>query len=302
MGPDLFSFIAERQAATPMKYSEIDSFGAPLKYAFQSDDATRSAGAPPVRSLSTPMSISDGFTASSDFLHICPGAIPQTRGTSTRRDIDFGMGNPDPAPPASYRQKLIEASRKPESPLFRLAGHHQSFARVITGWYKRTMTWSWIPRPKRSSPSGRRRSAHFGSGHVGPGDVVLTRRPIPFMYSFIIAGGEVRGIELRQDSDFFDDLLRVYRQTLPRPRILVINFPHNPRPRWSISSSLKIVAFAKEHDVIVIHDLAYADIAFDGYKGAEFSAGAGGQRCGRRVLHLVQSLQHARVASRILCR
>ncbi|MDR4471129.1 MAG: hypothetical protein MRJ92_00275 [Nitrospira sp.] len=48
------------------------------------------------------------------------------------------------------------------------------------------------------------------------------------MYSFIIAGGEVRGIELRQDSDFFDDLLRVYRQTLPRPRILVINFPHNP--------------------------------------------------------------------------
>ena len=70
------------------------------------------------------------------------------------------------------------------------------------------------------------------------------------MYSFIIAGGEVRGIELRQDSDFFDDLLRVYRQTLPRPRILVINFRITPRPRWSISSSLKIVAFAKEHDVI----------------------------------------------------
>ncbi|MGC3973229.1 MAG: aminotransferase class I/II-fold pyridoxal phosphate-dependent enzyme [Nitrospira sp.] len=103
--------------------------------------------------------------------------------------------------------------------------------------------------------------------------MVLTPTPTyPIhMYSFIIAGGEVRGIELRQDSDFFDDLLRVYRQTLPRPRILVINFPHNPTTAVvDLEFFKKIVAFAKEHDVIVIHDLAYADIAFDGYKAPSF--------------------------------
>jgi alanine-synthesizing transaminase len=87
------------------------------------------------------------------------------------------------------------------------------------------------------------------------------------MYSVIIAGGEVRGIELRQDSDFFDDLMRVYRQTLPRPRILVINFPHNPTTAVvDLEFFKKVVTFAKEHDVMVIHDLAYADLVFDGYR------------------------------------
>src|ERR1700704_1689405 len=85
---------------------------------------------------------------------------------------------------------------------------------------------------------------------IGPGDVVLTPTPTyPIhMYSFIIAGGEVRGIELRPDSDFFDDLQRVYRQTFPRPKILVINFPHNPTTAVAdLVFFKKIVAFAREH-------------------------------------------------------
>jgi len=87
------------------------------------------------------------------------------------------------------------------------------------------------------------------------------------MYSVIIAGGEVRGVELRQDSDFFEDLTRAYRQTLPRPRVLIINFPHNPTTAVvDLEFFKKIVAFAKEHNVIVVHDLAYADIVFDGYR------------------------------------
>src|SRR5437016_12144528 len=108
---------------------------------------------------------------------------------------------------------------------------------------------------------------------IGPGDVVLTPTPTyPIhMYSFIIAGGEVRGIELRPDSDFFDDLQRVYRQTFPRPKILVINFPHNPTTAVAdLVFFKKIVAFAREHNVIVIHDLAYADLVFDGYKAPSF--------------------------------
>ena len=77
----------------------------------------------------------------------------------------------------------------------------------------------------------------------------------------------MRGVELRQDSDFFEDLTKAYRQTLPRPRVLIINFPHNPTTAVvDLEFFKKIVAFAKEHNVIVVHDLAYADIVFDGYR------------------------------------
>ena len=111
--------------------------------------------------------------------------------------------------------------------------------------------------------------AHLAMALIGPGDVVLTPTPsYPIhAYSVIIAGGEVRGIELRPDSDFFEDLTRVYRQTLPRPRMMVLNFPHNPTTAVvDLEFFKKVVAFAKEHDVMVIHDFAYADIVFDGYR------------------------------------
>ncbi|MGH7255542.1 MAG: aminotransferase class I/II-fold pyridoxal phosphate-dependent enzyme, partial [Nitrospirales bacterium] len=74
-------------------------------------------------------------------------------------------------------------------------------------------------------------------------------------------------IELRPDSDFFDDLMRVYRQTLPRPKILMLNFPHNPTTAVvDLEFIKKVVAFARENNVIVIHDLAYADLVYDGYR------------------------------------
>jgi alanine-synthesizing transaminase len=111
--------------------------------------------------------------------------------------------------------------------------------------------------------------AHLALAMIGPGDVVLTPTPTyPIhMYSVIIAGGEVRGIALSPESDFFEDLMRAYRQTQPRPRILVINFPHNPTTAVvDLEFFKKVVAFAKEHNVMVIHDLAYADLVFDGYR------------------------------------
>ena len=111
--------------------------------------------------------------------------------------------------------------------------------------------------------------AHLALALIGPGDVVLTPTPTyPIhTYSVIIAGGEVRGIELRHDSDFFEDLTRVYRQTLPRPKMLVMNFPHNPTTAVvDLEFFKKVVAFAKEHNVMVIHDLAYADLVYDGYR------------------------------------
>ena len=188
--------------------------------------------------------------------------------------IDFGMGNPDQPTPPHIVDKLIEASKKARNHRYSASRGITKLRHAITGWYKRNYDVELDPETETIVTIGSKEGiAHLALATIGPGDVVLTPTPTyPIhMYSFIIAGGEVRGIELRPDSDFFDDLLCVYRQTLPRPRILVINFPHNPTTAVvDLEFFKKIVAFAKEHDVIVIHDLAYADIAFDGYKAPSF--------------------------------
>lgn len=188
--------------------------------------------------------------------------------------IDFGMGNPDQPTPSHIVDKLIEACKKAKNHRYSASKGITKLRHAIASWYKRNYDVELDPETETIVTIGSKEGiAHLALAMIGPGDVVLTPTPTyPIhMYSFIIAGGEVRGIELRQDSDFFDDLMRVYRQTLPRPRILVINFPHNPTTAVvDLEFFKKIVAFAKEHNVIVIHDLAYADIVFDGYKAPSF--------------------------------
>ncbi len=223
------------------------------------------------------MSISDGFYRIKRLPPYVFAQVQSLKLEARQRGediIDFGMGNPDQPTPPHIVDKLIEASKKAKNHRYSASRGITKLRHAITGWYKRNYDVELDPETEAIVTIGSKEGlAHLALATIGPGDVVLTPTPTyPIhMYSFIIAGGEVRGIELRQDSDFFDDLLRVYRQTLPRPRILVINFPHNPTTAVvDLEFFKKIVAFAKEHDVIVIHDLAYADIAFDGYKAPSF--------------------------------
>ncbi len=223
------------------------------------------------------MSISDGFYRIKRLPPYVFAQVQTLKLEARQRGediIDFGMGNPDQPTPPHIVDKLIEASKKAKNHRYSASRGITKLRHAINGWYKRNYDVDLDPETEAIVTIGSKEGiAHLALATIGPGDVVLTPTPTyPIhMYSFIIAGGEVRGIELRQDSDFFDDLLRVYRQTLPRPRILVINFPHNPTTAVvDLEFFKKIVAFAKEHDVIVIHDLAYADIAFDGYKAPSF--------------------------------
>lgn len=180
------------------------------------------------------------------------------------------MGNPDQPTPPHIVDKLIEVARNGKNHRYSASKGITKLRHAITGWYKRRYDVDLDPEAEAIVTIGSKEGiAHLALAMIGPGDVVLTPTPTyPIhMYSVIIAGGEVRGIELRQDSDFFDDLMRVYRQTLPRPGILVINFPHNPTTAVvDLEFFKKVVTFAKEHNVIVIHDLAYADLVFDGYR------------------------------------
>lgn len=184
--------------------------------------------------------------------------------------IDLGMGNPDQPTPTHIVEKLVEAARNPRNHRYSASRGITKLRHAITAWYKRHFDVELDPETEAIVTIGSKDGiAHLALAMIGPGDVVLTPTPTyPIhTYSVIIAGGEVRGIELRQDSDFFDDLQRVYRQTLPRPRILVLNFPHNPTTAVvDLEFFKKVVAFAREHNVFVIHDLAYADLVYDGYR------------------------------------
>ena len=184
--------------------------------------------------------------------------------------VDLGMGNPDQATPPHIVEKLTEAARKGRNHRYSASRGITKLRHAICGWYKRNYEVTLDPETEAIVTLGVKEGlAHLALAMVGPGDVVLTPTPTyPIhMYSVIIAGGEVRGVELQSTGDFFENLTRAYRQTQPRPKALIISFPHNPTTRVvDLEFFQKIVDFALEHHVWVIHDLAYADIVFDGYR------------------------------------
>jgi alanine-synthesizing transaminase len=207
--------------------------------------------------------------------------------------IDFGMGNPDQPTPSHIVDKLIEASRNPKNHRYSASRGITKLRHAIAAWYARNYDVTVDPETEAIVTMGSKEGlAHLALAMVAPGDVVLAPTPTyPIHpYSVIIAGGEVRGIPLRQDSDFFEDLTGAFRQILPRPKMLIINFPHNPTTAVvDLTFFKKIVAFAKEHDLYVVHDLAYADIAFDGYKAPSFLQAPGAKDVGVEFFTLSKS-------------
>lgn len=207
--------------------------------------------------------------------------------------IDFGMGNPDEPTPPHIVDKLIEASKNPKNHRYSASRGITKLRHAITAWYQRNYDVNLDPETEAIVTIGSKEGlAHLALAMIAPGDVVLTPTPTyPIHpYSVIIAGGEVRGIPLRQDSDFFEDLTQAYRQALPRPTMLIINFPHNPTTAVvDLNFFKKIVAFAQAHQVYVVHDLAYADIVFDGYKAPSFLQAPGAKDVGVEFYTLSKS-------------
>jgi alanine-synthesizing transaminase len=180
------------------------------------------------------------------------------------------MGNPDQATPPHIVEKLIEAARKGKNHKYSASRGITRLRHAISAWYGQHYNVDIDPETEAIVTLGVKEGlSHLVLAMLGPGDVVLTPTPTyPIhMYSVIIAGGEVRGVELRPTDDFFENLTRAYRQSQPRPKALIISFPHNPTTSVvDLEFFKKVVAFAREHDLYVIHDLAYADIVFDGYR------------------------------------
>lgn len=184
--------------------------------------------------------------------------------------IDLGMGNPDLPSPRHVVDKLIEAAQNPKNHRYSASKGITHLRMAICEWYKRRYNVELDPESEAVATIGSKEGlSHLVLSLIEPGDVVLTPTPAyPIHpYSVIIAGGEVRSIPIGKGIDFFKEMENAYKNTLPRPRALIINFPHNPTTACvDIDFFRKVVDFAKENDLIVIHDLAYADLVFDGYE------------------------------------
>ncbi|MEW6352907.1 MAG: alanine transaminase [Pseudomonadota bacterium] len=183
--------------------------------------------------------------------------------------IDFGMGNPDQPTPQHIVDKMIEATQRGDTHRYSMSRGIPRLRKAICGWYKRRFDVDLDPDKEAIVTIGSKEGlAHLALATMGPGDAVLVPNPsYPIHpYGFVIAGADIRHVPLVPGKDFFSELEKAIRDSWPRPKMLVLNFPGNPTTQCvDLEFFKKVVAIARENEIWVVHDLAYADIVFDGY-------------------------------------
>ena len=207
--------------------------------------------------------------------------------------IDLGMGNPDLPTPKHIVDKMIEAVQKSKNHRYSASRGITRLRQAISDWYKSRFGVEIDPDEEAIVTIGAKEGiAHLVLAIVNPGDVVFAPDPTyPIHpYSVVIAGGDLRGIPIGPERDFFEDLLTATKQTWPKPKMLIISYPHNPTTGVvDIDFFKKIVDFCKDHEMMVIHDFAYADLAFDGYKPPSFLQVPGAKDIGVEFYSMTKS-------------
>jgi len=184
--------------------------------------------------------------------------------------IDFGMGNPDQPTPQHIVDKLVQAAQRPDTHRYSVSKGIPRLRRAICNWYRDRFDVELDPESEAIVTIGSKEGlAHLALATVGPGDAVLVPNPAyPIHpYGFVIAGADIRHVPLTPEVDFFAELEKAIRDSWPKPKMLVLNFPANPTALCvELEFFEKVVAIAREHKIWVVHDLAYAEITFDGYR------------------------------------
>lgn len=184
--------------------------------------------------------------------------------------IDFGMGNPDQPTPKHIVDKLVEAAQRKDTHRYSASKGIPRLRRAITNWYAQHYDVSLNPETEAIVTIGSKDGlAHLALATVEAGDSVLVPNPAyPIHpYGFVIAGADVRHVPLIPGVDFFAELVKAITHSWPPPKMLVLNFPGNPTTQCvELDFFEQVVEIAKKYEIWIIHDLAYADIVFDGYK------------------------------------
>jgi alanine-synthesizing transaminase len=207
--------------------------------------------------------------------------------------IDLGMGNPDLPTPTHIVNKVIEAVQNPRNHRYSASAGIPKLREAFAAWWARRYEVDLDPNTEVVATMGAKDAlAHLVLAIVQPGDVVFVPSPTyPIHpYSVVIAGGDLRHIPIRPDSDFYEDLKAAARLTWPLPKMLIISFPHNPTTMVVDQDFFKrIVEFAHEYKIMVIHDFAYADLTFDGYRAPSFLAVPGAKEVGVEIFSMSKS-------------
>ena len=184
--------------------------------------------------------------------------------------IDLSMGNPDGPTPQHIVDKLVEAAQRQDTHGYSVSKGIPRLRRAICDWYQRRYGVEFDPDTEAIVTIGSKEGlAHLMLATLERGDTVLVPNPsYPIhIYGAIIAGADIRSVRMTPGVDFFEETERAIRELIPKPKMLVLGFPSNPTAMCvDLEFFERIVALAKRHDILVVHDLAYADITFDDFK------------------------------------
>ncbi|MFL2504439.1 MAG: alanine transaminase [Candidatus Azotimanducaceae bacterium] len=184
--------------------------------------------------------------------------------------IDFGMGNPDQPTPEHIVKKLVETVQRTDTHRYSQSKGIPRLRKAICDWYKKNFDVDLDPNSEAIVTLGSKEGiAHLAMAILGPGDAVLVPNPSypVHPYGFVIADADVRHVPLIKDGNFFNELELAISNSWPKPKVIVVNFPGNPTTECvDLSFFEKLIAFAKDHKIWVVQDLAYADLVFDGYE------------------------------------
>ena len=184
--------------------------------------------------------------------------------------VDFGMGNPDQGAPAHIVEKLVEAAQRSDTHRYSVSRGIPRLRKSICGWYKRKFDVDLDEDTEAIVTIGSKEGlAHLALAMLSPGDAVLVPNPAyPIHpYGCVIAGAEVIYVPLSEDTDFFEELEKAINIALPKPKLIILNFPANPTTQCvELEFFERVIEIAKEHKIWVINDIAYGEITFDGYE------------------------------------
>lgn len=183
--------------------------------------------------------------------------------------IDFGMGNPDRPTPQHIVDKLVETVQRGDTHRYSVSKGIPRLRKAICDWYQRRYSMELCPDAQAIVTIGSKEGlAHLALATTGPGDTVLVPNPAyPIHpYGIVLAGADVRHVPMVPGGDFFAELEQAIKNSWPTPKMLILNFPGNPTTQCvDLDFFEKVIEIAREYKIWVVHDLAYADIVFDGY-------------------------------------
>jgi alanine-synthesizing transaminase len=193
--------------------------------------------------------------------------------------IDLSMGNPDGPTPRHIVDKLLEAASRQDTHGYSVSKGIPRLRKAICTWYRRRYGVELDPDSEAIVTIGSKEGlAHLMLACLERGDTVLVPNPsYPIhIYGAIIAGADIRSVRMTPGVDFIAELERAISELIPKPKMLVIGFPSNPTAKCvELAFFERIISLAKQHDILVVHDLAYADIVFDDYKAPSIMQVAG---------------------------